>query len=453
MTGRIVPLLAALVATVACQPTGVAQTALTVAADGAGTVGRHGTFRRIQDALDQAGPGSVISVLPGTYRERLHSVRAGHRTAPITIRGVGPRAKIVVTARGNVLSLDHPNVVIENLVLDGQYGRARTVDIRNSASGATLRGIEIRRSGRDCLRVRRTEDVLIEFSLIHRCLNPEGGRRDAHGIVAGAVRRLTIRDTEIHTFSGDAIQLDPARSAPGWNDVVIERCQLWLEPLQASENGFPAGSVPGENAVDTKTWPRGARAALVIRDTTAWGFRDGPIPNMAAFNLKEQVDVDVNGVTVWNSEIAFRVRGAGSRGAGARVTIQNAVIHDVDVAVRHEDNIERIAIWNSTFGTHVERPFVGAQSPPDRPDVQNLLIVAPELPGPAVGPSNLAVSSDVFVDAYHGNYRLQPDGPAVDAGVDLETVTHDRVGRHRPQGERHDLGAYESGPRVVDTPK
>ena len=51
-------------------------------------------------------------------------------------------------------------------------------------------------------------DVLIEDSLIHHTLNAARGRTDAHGVVAGAVQRLTIRRTEIHTFSGDAVQLE-----------------------------------------------------------------------------------------------------------------------------------------------------------------------------------------------------------------------------------------------------
>ena len=93
---------------------------------------------------------------------------------------------------------------------------------------------------------------LIDGSLIHHTLNAANVRTDAHGIVAGAARRLTIRNTEIHTFSGDAFQIDPGRAAPGWGDIVVEGCRFWLQPLPAAVNGFAAGVVPGENAIDTK---------------------------------------------------------------------------------------------------------------------------------------------------------------------------------------------------------
>ena len=67
--------------------------------------------------------------------------------------------------------------------------------------------------------------------------------------------------------------------------------------------------MPGENAIDTKAASTNLRSRLIVRDTIASGFRAGLISNMAAFNFKEYVDVTVDGVTVSDSEIAFRLRG------------------------------------------------------------------------------------------------------------------------------------------------
>ena len=111
------------------------------------------------------------------------------------------------------------------------------------------------------------------------------------GDVAGAVRDFVVRDTEIHTFSGDAIQVDPQRGP--WDGITVERCSFWLAPLSQAENGFPIGVVPGENAIDTKASSDHPRARLTVRDSVVTGFRHGLIGNMAAFNLKENVEVDV----------------------------------------------------------------------------------------------------------------------------------------------------------------
>ena len=421
-------------------PARAAEWFVAVAGNGKGTAAAP--FGRIQDAIAVAQPGDVVTIAPGTYPEALRSVRSGTSSQPIRLRARDGRGSVVVSMPGRVLTVSHGYVSVEGLVLDGQYGASDLLRIETTGTGFTLRRSEVRRSSRDGVDMGATQDVLIEDTLIHHTLNAAGGRTDAHGIVAGAVRRLTIRNTEIHTFSGDAFQVDPGRAASGWNDVVIEGCKFWLAPLPSRQNGFPAGTVAGENAVDTKASGAAARARLTIKDTEAFGFRRGLIGNMAAFNLKENVDVVVDRVTVYNSEIAFRLRGPGSNG-GAVARVQNAVVHSVDVGFRYEDDIDAPKIYNATLGSEVSRPFVNAASDGTTFDVRNTLVLASSLPAQAAGPSNRAVPATAFVDAARHNYQLREASPAIDAGVPLAVVTHDRQGTTRPQGSAFDVGAYE----------
>ena len=278
------------------------------------------------------------------------------------------------------------------------------------------------------------EGVVIEGCLIHHALNAADGRTDAHGVVAGAVRNLTIRNTEIHTFSGDGLQVDPGRAAPGWDLVTVERSRIWLAPLPAPENGFAAGAVPGENAIDTKAAATNARSRLIIRDTIASGFRGGLIGNMAAFNLKEHVDAVVDGVTVFDSEIAFRLRGPAHRRRGSLV--QNAVVHDVATAFRYEDNIQNLRIWNSTVGAqrHARRSQA-ASAPNALLDVRNLLSIPPSRPKRAPPPT-CASTATAFVNAEAHDYHLAAGSPALNAGERLER-RDDRPGRRAaPAGRR-----------------
>ena len=336
-----------------------------------------------------------------------------------------------------MLTVAHADIVVENLVLDGQFGTNDLVRVESDATRFVLRNTEVRRTSRDAVDMGAVQDVVIDGVLIHDALDPDRGRTDAHGIVAGAARHLTIRNTEIHTFSGDAVQIDPDRGAPGWTDVLIENCRFWLQPLTAATNGFPAGTVPGENAVDTKAGAAWPRAKLTIRNTEAFGFRKGLISNMAAFNIKEHVDVVVDGVTVYDSEIAFRLR------APAQVQLQNVVIHTVDYAVRYEDGLENLRIWNTTIGGGVGRAFLAATSRGSTLDVRNLLVLGTGLPGEAAGRSNMAVPASAFIDAAAHDYRLSDGSPAIDAGVEIEDVRTDRVGITRPQGAGYDVGAFE----------
>ena len=205
--------------------------------------------------------------------------------------------------------------------------------------------------------------MLIDGCLIHHALNAAGGRTDAHGIVAGAARDLTIRNTEIHTFSGDGFQIDPGRAAPGWDRVTIEGSRIWLAPLPAPENGFPAGAVPGENAVDTKVGSVLPRATITIRDTIAWGFRGGLICEHGRLQPEGERQRDCRSC----DRVRLGDRLSASRRrvrvpTGAWVTVKNAVVHDVTKAFRYEDDIQNLKIWNSTLGSHVTSPFQAASS-------------------------------------------------------------------------------------------
>jgi parallel beta helix pectate lyase-like protein len=424
-----------------------------VAAGGAGSGTRDAPFGRVQDAIDVAQPGDTVIIGSGTFVEALHSVRPGSPTLLISVKSAGSRGSVTVTAPGRVLTVSHPYFAIDGLVLDGQYGQDDLVRVTAAATRFTLRNTEVRRSGNDAIDMGAVQDVLIENSLIHHALNPAGGRTDAHGIVGGAVQRLTIRNTEIHTFSGDGIQVDAGRSAPGWNDVTIEGCRIWLAPLASAENGFAAGTVTGENAVDTKSSASYARARITIRNTETWGFRWPTVgSNIAAFNLKENIDALVDGAIVHDSEIAFRVRGPGSTGSGAWVRIQNAVIHDVSSGFRYEDNIENLKIRNVTIGSNVTRPLLAASSSAAGLDVQNLLLLGSSLPPEAMSSSNLAVPATSFTDVTSQNYQLASGSPAIDRGVSLPDVPTDALGTIRPQGGGYDVGAYERVATIAPPP-
>lgn len=425
-------------------PPALGQQTWHVGPGGTGSGTAAAPFGRIQHGLQAAQPGDTVLVAPGTYAESLTTVRAGSPGLPITITASGGRGTVLVTRAAQVLQVSHADVVVDGLVLDAQYAATDAMRITNGADRLIVRNVEVRRSGRDCVDMGSPDDVLFEHSLIHRCLWWDGTQRqDAHGIVAGPVHRLTIRDVEIHTFSGDAIQLDPGRSLPGWDDVVIEDARLWLGPLAAPENGFAAGVVPGENGVDTKTSIDAPRASIVIRNTTAFGFRNGLISNMAAFNVKEQVDATFDGVTVSASQIAFRLRGPGVNG-GAWVHLRNAVVHDVATGIRYEDAIEQVEVSHATFGSGVARVFQAANSGWAGLDVRNTLVLAGALPieAPASG-HNLAVSSQWFAAASRHDYRLVAGAPAVDTGLLVAGLTTDRDGAPRVQGPAPDLGAYE----------
>lgn len=404
----------------------------------------------IQTALNDATPGDIIEIAEGTYNEDISTESPGSVDAPIVVRAA-EGATVIITSPGEVLQVDDPYWTFQDLIFDGQFGSNDTIDINDGANHTLLQRVEVRRSGRDCIDIGAPSGVTIEDSKIHQCLwfdDEEDERKDAHGVTGGAVTDLTIRNTVIHTFSGDAIQFDPGRWEPGWNNIHISGCQLWLEPLTVDLNGFLAGQVPGENAIDTKTWADGERASLVVEDTEAWGFQNGlDFSTQAAFLIKENVDAVFRRVVVHDSEIAFRLKGpTDTHPHGATVTVENSLMYDVEVGVRFEDNLEQLKLVFTTFGMGIDNALVEVESDTTVPDIKNSLFVDMAIPSFATeADGNIEAEPDDLEDADARDHHLVEGATAIDAGIFIEDIAEDLDGGQRFVGSAPDAGAYEFG--------
>jgi hypothetical protein len=289
-----------------------------------------------------------------------------------------------VGTRGVVGCLENPRLIsrleitkpglYENIRIDAG-GRGGNI-VKITADDVILRNCEIFNGTGNGIGVFGTR-ILIENCRIHHLLaGSYEDQHDAHGIT-GRWGDVTIRNCDISQTSGDSIQFDPDRQSHG--SVIIEDCRLWTGPLEEDAPGFKAGQRPGENAVDTKVPPGGARSKLVIRNCHFHGWNQpSQIENMAALNLKENVDAEIIHCVFEDNEIALRLRGPGKNG-GARVTVVDCAIYDSQIGVRAEDKIEFLKIDGLAFGGGVTervrfvngRPdagysFTGEAEAPDR---------------------------------------------------------------------------------------
>ena len=209
----------------------------------------------IQDAIDGVVAGDTIELTAGTYEaDELTTMSDGSADAPITLRAA-PGETVTISGSGQVLQVDHAHWVFEGIIFDGGFGTADTIKIESSGNHTRLHNVEVRNSKRDCIEMEAPVGVTISESEIHHCLfmDPDDGDRlDAHAINTGAVHSLTIENTKVHTFSGDGLHLGSGRTAPGWNDVRIDGCQIWLTALTEETAGFPTGAITGENALKPK---------------------------------------------------------------------------------------------------------------------------------------------------------------------------------------------------------
>jgi hypothetical protein len=267
-------------------------------------------------------------------------------------------AQSPIGTTGHVGCLDHPKQVkrleinkpgvYENFLVDAAGAGGNIVKI--TADNVTVRNCEIRNGSGNGIGV-FAPNVVIESCRIHHMLKSTFKEQaDAHGIT-GHWGNVVIRNCDISYCSGDAIQFDPERAGSG--NLTIEHCHLWTGPLPADAAGFKAGERPGENAADTKVKLDAPRAILKIDHCLIHGFNQpAQISNASALNLKENVDATVAACIFYDTEIAFRVRGPGSRG-GAHVGITDCAIYDTQIGVRAEDKAEQLRISRLGFGKGV----------------------------------------------------------------------------------------------------
>ena len=98
-------------------------------------------YRTIQKALDEALPGMVIQVLPGTYQERLKWINSGLENREIVLRSA--RGRVFLDGGGDssqkpIIHIENQShLVIEGIHLQNIYGAGMT-GIHMSGSGASI---------------------------------------------------------------------------------------------------------------------------------------------------------------------------------------------------------------------------------------------------------------------------------------------------------------------------
>jgi hypothetical protein len=402
-------------------------------------------------AVAFAKPGDTVLLADGTYTETLVVKASGKAGQPITIKAANAR-KAVLSRKGQTARIDGSFLRFEGILFDSQYGDCTCV--RAAGKQIQFLDCEIRRagsadgkSGGDGLQFFDSSDCVVEKCFIHHCLGSSAGEQvDSHGVRFTHSFGMTVRGCQIVLVSGDCLQVDPNRKE--WDNILVEDCKLSGGKVPKDDPfahpRFPAGTVPGENAIDTKCPAKAAtRPRITVRNCEAFGFR-GPIGNAAAFNIKEDCEAVIDRCTIYGCEIGLRLRGP------ARVRVTNCVLYDNDTHCRYEDRIPQLHIAHCTFGraTGNGRGAFQEQRPAQDLRVAGCLFLG-EKPKQAKDASNKAAEVAAFVDGAKGDYRLAAALPLSEKGPasDDKEVKVDRAGVARPADKAPDAGAYQFRPK------
>lgn len=155
------------------------------AGEGTGGDGSEGRpFPTIEQALNVAGPGDTVNVGPGTYPQRLRSVRAGRSDRPIRL--VGHEAEIRGDGEGRLVELNHDHIVLEGF-------RLRDGDILlwvQQATGVRVLGNTFTDAAGECVRLKYfSRGNEVANNRIERCgrsgFNLDADDKNGEGIYIG----------------------------------------------------------------------------------------------------------------------------------------------------------------------------------------------------------------------------------------------------------------------------
>lgn len=302
-------------------------------------------LKSLPAALKRLTTGGSIIVRGGRYPL---AARLEIGVKRVTIRSREMESVIIEHGdyRGGMFTVTAEEVTIQGLTLDGRFvADSRAIVGKNSARKLMIKDCEVKNFTNHALDL-DGDDCRIEGCHIHHILwwdKARDAREDAHGIVTTNAKQLFIKSCRVHHVSGDCFQGERGQ----WTAVTIDGCDFANGVLEEDMAGFKKGVSPGEDGIDTKHVPEGEHARLVVRRTRFHDFRSSFIDTPAALNLKENVEVVVDGCDLADAVVALRLRGTG-RGEMWPAVV-NCTIRNCDVGVRYEDGLQNFRFAHNTI--------------------------------------------------------------------------------------------------------
>ena len=394
-------------------------------------------FTSIQNAVDMAQAGDTVYIKAGTYNERVFFSTSGTPSHPIVFKRYGQ---------------DH--VVIDGTGIDWSESWGGLLDV-SDVNYITISGLEVKHSTHAGYYMDNVHDVIIQYSHTYDTFSSGIGVWESNNIV------LSHNEVELACNDGGEECISIATS----HHVSV----IYNEVHHAgpgSNGGEGIDVKEGSHDVQVKYnhvhHMSGADRPALYAD--AWDLHTYHI----LFEANRVHDIKANAIAV-ASEMG---------GLLEDVTFVNNIIYNVqsegmivggwtaDGQTVSSNPVEHISIINNTFyNFRGDGIYVGNEDAKDIKIYNNIIqsrhnqfpIYIDYIPVSQVeirhnlldrdydayGQIGDRVGNPLFIDALHGDYHLQSNSPAINAGIpnNLSLLDYDK--NNRQNNGQWDIGAYE----------
>jgi hypothetical protein len=422
-------------------------------------------WRHINHAAQQAEAGDTVLVLEGTYSERVQiRGKSGTAEAPITLRS-SPGDTVTIDGANVSFPQNHSDALFEilgcsHVIVDGIRvinssnvgivcrGPASTnITVRNCSTYNTVSsGIAAWGGTRNPGNYNGIRQILIEDNEVELAMNGVGYQECL--TVAGGVDGFTIRNNHVHHGGAGTADGGPLGIDAKFGVRNGEISGNHVHHIQSSGGIYV-------DAWTTHTYTIKIHGNIVHHCDDAGiqvgGEQGGNVSNIDIYN---NLVYDNGGTCTgvrdhsWGSGISIHH----GEGEFTNINVYNNTVHHNNVINQY--NCGGIGIYHPTATGSVMNNIVSdnvmSQILMGIIEENTVMVVDRNLIDGYAGQHNLErkgaspiVADPQFVNGAARDLRLQASSPAIDACNPALVPSSDYDGVSRPQGDGHDIGAYE----------
>ena len=393
-------------------------------------------WKSIQKAADSLSAGETVIVQAGNYSERVNVRRSGAADKFIVFKAQG-----TVVTQGFTVNADYveirgfeitstPNdstagfgiyvtgsqcVLAENYV---HYATRGGIMLEDSSSGCSVKNNRLYRNSQYGIEVRGNNHRIISNEIWKSIQHHPDWKNAPSWVDADGIRFFgsghLFRGNYIHDISLDQSEnINPHIDAfQTWDEDGRRAGQNCVFEQNVIKLGRTAAGFQLEGAAKNLT----IRNNIVMVYSGALAYKNGQSPYSTPSNLYFYNNLFIGSLSYRNNGYPV---GLAIYNTDTVVIKNNMFINQPDAAIYMENNSGVDMDYNLFYNSDGSAPGTNRQA-------HDLWLVDPK-----------------FVDFDGGNYRLQSDSPAINAGVAVD-VSNDFAGNPRPAGGVYDIGVYET---------